>query len=65
VILAIPRKPSRGAVEWRRWFAWYPVRVTGDYICWLEFIERSRLRWAHEWLYRFTDTQFHRVKAPF
>ena len=26
--------------RWKRWFAWYPVRV-GDDIVWLEWIERK------------------------
>lgn len=65
MILAIPKRPSGGSVEWQRWFAWYPVRVTADYVVWLEFVERSRLRWAGEWIYRFTEAQTDRVRAPF
>ena len=26
---------------WRKWFAWYPVRIE-NYIIWLEYVERKK-----------------------
>lgn len=28
-------------VPWRRWFAWYPVRLPAGYCVWLEWTERQ------------------------
>jgi len=29
---------------WRRWFAWYPVLLTGGWWAWLMFVERRNLK---------------------
>lgn len=26
--------------SWRKWFAWYPVRIQGE-MCWLEWVDRQ------------------------
>jgi hypothetical protein len=64
VILAIP-KGNEGCVDWHRWFAWRPVRVSADYVVWLAYVERARPRYYGEWIYRFTDAQLSRVRSPF
>lgn len=39
--------------RWHSWFAWYPVRVQGDKIVWLETIKRFHNRTAtFPWKYR-------------
>jgi hypothetical protein len=35
------RFQERDPYQWRSWFAWYPVRVSG-WLVWLEWIERRR-----------------------
>ena len=63
MILGHP-KARLPVLEWHRWFAWYPVRVSDDYVVWLEFIERRR-NYFGDVLYRFTGAQIHRVRNPF
>lgn len=33
-------------LEWRPWFAWYPVRISGGECRWLEYVERRAKRVA-------------------
>ncbi|QWY83607.1 hypothetical protein [Rhizobium phage RHph_X2_26] len=45
----------RAAIVWHEWFAWFPVRVSGDEFAWLETVSRRRAeeRWGETyWLYR-------------
>lgn len=42
--------------QWRRWFAWYPVRI-GENLHWFETIERRKVLWLSfgfdgHWKYR-------------
>lgn len=41
--------------KWTSWFAWYPVRLSGDegrvgQWAWLETVERTRVGWRVGWL---------------
>lgn len=33
----------RHICEWRRWFAWHPIKINGKEVVWLETVERKRV----------------------
>jgi hypothetical protein len=40
--IARERRRLMGDKEWRRWFAWYPVRLNDGTWAWWEYVEFSQ-----------------------
>lgn len=61
-----PRKARRRiAVDWHDWFAWRPVRVSADYVAWLEVVRRARFKWSGGWIYMVREERASDLDPPF
>jgi hypothetical protein len=49
----------RREFEWHRWFAWYPVRISGTTdAVWLEYVERRIISNGNPYDYQYYGTEY-------